>query len=185
MTIEARLMTADELAQLPDDGMRHELVSGELRTMPPTGLDHAEHEIEIGASLKVHVKVRRLGRVYVGDPGFILRADPDTVRAPDVAFIRLDRLPDGRSPTGYYYGAPDLAVEVISPNDRYTQVEEKVAEWLEHGARLVFVVNPRRKSVAVHRPGEPIRVLGVGDVLDGEDVVPGWSMPLSDLFDQE
>jgi Uma2 family endonuclease len=74
-------------------------------------------------------------------------------------------------------------VEVISPNDRLTKVADKVTEWLEHGAKLVFVVNPRRKTVDVHRPGQQPRTLGVDDVLDGEDVVPGWSMAVRDLFD--
>jgi Uma2 family endonuclease len=184
MTVNSKLMTADELAQLPDDGLRHELVRGELRTMPPTGLDHADRENVLGGALGFYVRAHRLGRVYTGDPGFRLTTNPDTVRAPDVAFVRRDRLPEGRSPLGYFNGAPDLAVEVISPNDRYTEVNEKVAEWLEHGAQLVFVVDPRRQSVAVHRPGQPIRVFGIDDVLDGEDVVPGWTMAVRDLFDQ-
>jgi Uma2 family endonuclease len=84
---------------------------------------------------------------------------------------------------GYVPGAPDLAVEVVSPNDLCTEVDEKVAEWLEHGARLAFVVNPRRQTVAVHRPDQTMRTLGIDDVLDGEDVVPGWSMAVRDLFD--
>ena len=184
MTIDTKLMTADELWHLPDDGMRHELVRGELRTMPPTGLDHADRENVIGSSLGSHVRSHRLGRVYTGDPGFRLTTNPDTVRAPDVAFIRRDRLPNGRSPLGYFAGAPDLAVEVISPNDLYQEVADKVAEWLEHGTRLVFVVNPRRQTVTVHRPDQTTRELGIDDVLDGEDVVPGWSMAVRDLFDQ-
>jgi Uma2 family endonuclease len=85
---------------------------------------------------------------------------------------------------GYWQGAPDLAVEVISPNDLYAEVDEKVAEWLEHGTRLVFVVNPRRRTVAVHRSGQPVRILSEADVLDGEAVVPGWSLPVRDLFAQ-
>jgi Uma2 family endonuclease len=85
--------------------------------------------------------------------------------------------------TGYFPGAPDLVVEVISPNDRYAEVDEKIAEWLAHGAKLVFEVNPRRKTVEVHRPGQPSRILGINDILDGEDVVPGWSLAVRDLFD--
>jgi Uma2 family endonuclease len=183
MTTETRLMTADELLQLPDDGMRHELVRGELRTMPPTGSDHGEHTSVFDGSIGSFVRANRLGRVLTGEPGFVLRSDPDTVRAPDIAFIRRDRAPEGRLPGGYFHGAPDLVVEVISPNDRYTDVDDKVAEWLEHGVLIVFVVNPRRQTVAVHRPGQPIRVLGMDDTLSGEDVVPGWSMAVRDLFD--
>lgn len=91
----------------------------------------------------------------------------------------------GRGPLGYFHGVPDLAVEVISPNDLYTEVDEKIGEWLEHGTQMLFVVNPRRKTVSVHRPGQPVHALGVGDVLSGEDVVPGWSRPVRELFGQD
>jgi len=117
-----------------------------------------------------------------GDVGFRLATDPDTVRAPDVAFVRRERVLAAGRVTGYWSGAPDLVVEVISPNDLYTEVEEKVAECLEHGARLVFVLNPRRRTVAVHRPDRPLRTLTVDDTLDGEDVVPGWTLPVRALF---
>ena len=117
-----------------------------------------------------------------GEPGFLLTINPDTVRAADVAFVRRERLEGVGRVRGYWDGAPDLAVEVISPNDLYTEVDEKVAEWLEYGTRLVFVVNPRRRTVAVHRPGQPVRILSENDLLDGEDVVPGWTLPTRDLF---
>ena len=180
MAIEPRLMTAEELLRLPDDGLRHELVRGELRTMSPPGFEHGEVAGDFYGSLWQYVRARQLGRV-VGEVGFLLATGPDLVRAPDVAFVRRDRLPDVRV-RGYWPGAPDLVVEVISPNDLYTEVDEKVAEWLEHGTRLVFVVNPQRRTVAVHRPGQPVGILGVEDVLDGEDVVPGRTLPVRDLF---
>jgi len=104
------------------------------------------------------------------------------VRAPDVAFVRRERVEAAGRVTGYWPGAPDLVVEVISPNDLYTEVDEKIAEWLEHGARLVFVVNPRRQTVAVHRPGQPTRTLAGEDLLAGEDVVPGWTLRVRELF---
>src|SRR5205807_2246623 len=110
---------------------------------------------EFDTSLRSYVKAHKLGRVFAGEPGFVLTTDPDTVRAPDVAFIGRERLAETGVPTGYFRGVPDLAVEVISPNDRYTRVAEKIAEWLDYGTRLVFVVDPRRKSVDVHRPGQP------------------------------
>ena len=106
------------------------------------------------------------------------------MRAPDVAFVRRERVLAAGRVDAFWRGAPDLAVEVISPNDLYTEVDEKVAEYLEHGARLVFVVNPRRRTVAEHRPGEPVRVLTVEDTLDGHDVVPGWSLAVRDLFEE-
>jgi Uma2 family endonuclease len=182
MTVEQKLMTADDLLNMPDDGMRHELVRGKLRTMPPGSLGHAGRSLDIAASLRSVVRSKDLGLVTAGEAGFRLTSDPDTVRSPDAAFVRRERLAGINLERGYYPGAPDLAVEVISPNDLYTEVDEKVAEWLEHGTRLVFVVNPRRRTVAVHRPGRDVRILGVDDVLDGEDVVPGWTLPVRELF---
>jgi Uma2 family endonuclease len=184
MTVNAKLMTADELLALPDDGTRRELVRGELRTMPPGGLEQGDRSSVLDGSLGVYVRARKLGRVFTNEPGFVLNTDPDTVRSPDLAFIRAERLRETGVPGGYYrHGAPDLAVEVISPNDRYTEVGEKVAEWLEHGALLVFVVDPRRRTVAVHRHDGSVRMLGLNDVLDGEEVVPGWSLPVRELFE--
>jgi Uma2 family endonuclease len=182
VAVEPRLMTADQLLRLPDDGQRHELVRGELRAMPPAGDEHGSIASDLHASLAPYVRAHDLGRTYIAETGFRLTTDPDTVRAPDVAFVRRERVEATGRLSGYRPGAPDLVVEVISPNDRYTEVDEKVAEWLEHGARLVFVVNPRRRTVAAHRPGQPVRVLGEGDTLDGEDVVPGWTLAVRDLF---
>ena len=182
MAVEPGLLTAEALLRLPRDGRRHELVRGELRTMPPTGWEHGRVTIKLAVSLEPYVQTHQLGEVVTGEPGFRLTIDPDTVRAADVAFVRRERLAAAGRVRGYWQGAPDLAVEVISPHDLYTEVEEKVAEWLEHGSRLVFVVNPRRRTVAVHRPGQPVRILAENDVLDGEDVVPGWTLPVRDLF---
>jgi Uma2 family endonuclease len=184
MTVEQKLMTAGELMRLPRDGMRHELVRGALRTMPPGSWGHGRDSSKLDRSLGNHVEAYGLGEVATNEPGFLLTTNPDTVRAPDVAFVRRERLDQADPERGYYPGPPDLAVEVISPNDLYTDVDEKVAEWLEYGTRLVLVVNPRRKSVAVHRPGRDVRMLGVEDMLDGEDVVPGWSLAVRDLFDE-
>ncbi len=183
MTIESRLMTADELARLPRGRARHELVRGELRTMAPASFPHGNQANELHLSLGVYVRTHRLGKAYSSEIGFRLMSDPDTVRAPDVAFLSTETLAAAGDVQGYFPGSPDLVVEVISPNDLYTEVDEKVGEWLEHGARLVFVVNPRRKTVAVHRPGQPMHTLGLDDVLTAEDVVPGWTLPVRDLFD--
>ena len=182
MAVQPKLMTADDLLRLPNDGMRHELVRGELRTMPPAGYEHGWSTGKLDRSLGNFVEAHGLGDVLPGDVGFRLTTDPDTVRAPDVAFVSAERVRAAGRPLGYFPGAPDLVVEVISPNDLYTEVEDKVAEWLEHGARLVFVVNPRRRTVAVHRPDRPLRILTIDDTLDGEDVVPGWKLPLRELF---
>jgi Uma2 family endonuclease len=182
MSVEQKLMTAADLLRLPRGRARHELVRGELRTMPPGGWEHGREGADVLVSLANHARDHALGGVTGGDTGFLLTTNPDTVRAPDVGFVRRERVPARGSHRGYFLGAPDLAVEVISPNDLYTEVDEKVAEWLEHGTRLVFVVNPRRRTVAVHRADGSVRILTVEDVLDGEDVVPGWTLPVRDIF---
>jgi len=182
MATTERLLTADELLNLPDDGQRHELIAGELRTMAPSGGQHGRVTMRLSTPLDHHVTTHGLGWLFTAETGFLLRRQPDTVRAPDVAFVRQERVDAVGEVTGYWPGAPDLAVEVISPNDRYAEVDEKVAVWLEYGTRLVLVVNPRRRTVAVHRVGAPVRVLTENDTLDGEDVVPGWTLPVRALF---
>jgi Uma2 family endonuclease len=182
MATTERLLTADELLDLPDDGQRHELIAGELRTMALRGGQHGWVTMRLSAPLYQHVTTHGLGWIFTAETGFVLRTQPDTVRAPDVAFVRQERVQEVGEVTGYWPGAPDLAAEVISPNDRYGAVDEKVAAWLESGTRLVLVVNPRRRTVAVHRPGAPPRMLTENDTLDGEDVVPGWALPVRALF---
>lgn len=176
-------MTAEELLRLPDDGQRHELIAGELRTMAPTGAEHGGTAADFTVDLGRYVRAHQLGRVLTGAPGFLLTTDPDTVRAPDVAFIRRERIEAAGRVTGYWPGTPDLAVEVVSPNDLYTEVAEKVATWLAHGTRMVIVVDPRRRAVAVHRAPTQVRHLTADDVIDGEDVVPGWRLAVRDLFE--
>ena len=185
MDAHARRMTAAELRCLPDDGLRHELVAGELRTMAPSGGEHGWVTSDIHVSLATYVLAQGLGRVFAAETGFLLASNPDTVRAPDVAFVRRERVRAvGRQP-GYWPGAPDLAIEVVSPSDRPREVAEKVATWLRHGTQMVIEVDPRRHTVAVHRPGQPVRVLSEADILDGEDVVAGWSLPVRGLFADE
>jgi Uma2 family endonuclease len=182
VAVERRAMTAEELARLPDDGMRRELVRGEPRAMSPSGWEHGSITGRLAASLIPFVEEHDLGEVAVGDVGCILASDPDLVRAPDVAFIRRDRAPEGGLARGFFRGAPDLVVEVISPNDRYGDVAEKVADWHAHGTRPVGVVDPRWRTVGLHRPGEPARTLGDGDTIEGGDAVPGWSLAAGTLF---
>lgn len=182
MATKTQLMTADELLRMPDDGFRYELVRGELRKMAPASHTHGRFEANFIGPLFQHVKANNLGAVYGADTGFKLASDPDTVRAPDGAFIRRERVEEIGDAPGYWPGAPDLAVEVISPGDTYTEVEEKVFAWLEAGARMVVVLNPRRRSVTVYRSLTDIVVLNENNVLDGGDVVPGWSVPVKDLF---
>lgn len=177
-----QLMTAEELLRMPDDGFRCELVKGELRHMPPAGQEHGKITAILTGSLVQHVLARNLGTVYAAETGFRIAADPDTVRAPDVAFIRRERLEETGEGKGFWPGAPDLAIEVISPGDSYAEVEEKVSDWLAAGARMVIVVNPQQRTAKVYRSLTEIAVLTESDTLDGSEVVPGWMMPLKAVF---
>jgi Uma2 family endonuclease len=182
MTKTTQLMTAEELFHMPDDGFRYELLRGELRRMSPAGPRHGRIAINITTPLDQYVRFHRLGTVYAAETGFQLATDPDIVRAPDIAFVRRERVEEVGDVESYWPGAPDLAVEVISPNDTYTAVEEKVYDWLDAGARMVIVVNPRRHLVTVYRSLTQITVLTEHDTLDGGDVVPGWTMSVAEVF---
>ena len=175
-------VTAEDLYRLPRRGGRHSLIIGELRTMPPAGGEHGSVAMHLAASLYQAVSAHNLGRVYAAETGFLLATNPDTVLAPDAAFIRQERVVQMGHITGFIPAAPDLAVEVISPYDTYTEVEEKVSLWLQHGTQMVVVVNPRRRGVTVYRPGRPVLFLTEHDELSGNDVVPGWSVRIQDLF---
>ena len=178
---ERRLMTAEELFNMPDDGFSYELVRGELRKMAPAGSEHGDISSDMHLSLGAYVRANNLGRTRIAEPGFILERDPDSVRAPDIAFVRQERLDALGRTARFWPEAPDLAIEVISPTDRYTEVNEKVADYLAAGTRMVVVVNPRNRTVNVHTPDGAI-TLTISDTLDGGDVVPGWQMPVADIF---
>ena len=176
-----RPMTADELLAMPDDGFRYELVRGELIKMSPASPFHSECALTIGASLMMRVEANRLGRVYGADAGFLLAFNH--VRAPDAAFVRAERADKvSRGTPGFFPGPPDLAVEVISPSDRLTEVNAKVAEWLAAGTLAVVVVNPRNLTVRIHRSQTDVVILNADDVLEVQDIVPGWRMAVANIF---
>lgn len=180
MSQAARLVTAEELADYPDS-KHYELVRGVPRVCEPPGGLHGRLAGKIAARLLDHVERLGLGTVLV-ESGYVLRRGPDTVRGPDVSFISVTRLPPDQIPEQFIPGAPDLAVEILSPTSRWSEVEEKVADYLAGGTRLVWVVEPRERRVVVRYPDRPPRTLTAGDVLDGEDVVPGFALALADLF---
>lgn len=180
MATQTQLVTAEELLMMPHNGMRLELVRGELRKMPPAGDEHGELAHELGYYLSKYVREHGLGKVYAAETGFRIGTNPDTVRAPDVAFISRDRLTP-RQP-GFRALAPDLIAEVNSPNDRPSEVAEKVADWLHAGVRMVLVVDPRKRTVTVYRSLTDTAVLTEADQLGGGDVVPGWRLAVRDLF---
>lgn len=173
-------MTAEQLLELPDDGMRHELVEGVLRTTAPAGARHGLIAARLLVRLGTFVQTHRLGEFFAAETGFRLRRDPDTVRAPDVAFVGADRAAEAGVP-GFPALAPDLVAEVVSPSDRAVDVVGKALAWLDAGVRLVWVVDPQNRTVTVYRQ-DGVAVLRGGDVLDGEDVLPGFALPLEELW---
>ena len=182
MTTEKALLTAEDLLDLPDDECRYELLDGELVKMAPTGGKHGQVLINIGIALGAYVKRQDLGIVLGGDPGIILRRNPDRVRAPDVCFIARERIPPEGLPDGYLELIPDLVIEVVSPNDRATQVQDKIEEWLRAGVRLVWAVYPGTRSVVAYQSLSAIRVYTESETLDGAPVLPDFTCSVASLF---
>jgi Uma2 family endonuclease len=180
MATTESITTADQLFQAPGLG-RAELVRGELIMMTPAGSEHGSIVVNITVPLATHVKQNALGRVFSADTGFRIAHDPDTVRSPDVAFVQNNRL-ESPLARGFFQGAPDLAVEVVSPSDRASEVLAKVHDWLDAGCRAVWVVDPETRTVTVYRNRSQIYVLGVSEQLSGEDVVPGFTLPVAEIF---
>ena len=183
MSTKARV-TAEDLWRLGEGDVRRELVNGEIVEMAPVGGIHGQVTGKVYRRLADHVERRGGGEVLVGDVGFVLNlpGDPERVRAPDVAFVSTARLPGGRLPQGFLPGAPDLAVEVLSPSDNPVDVQQKVRDYLDGGTRLVWVIAPQPKSVTAYRADGTARLLHEQEQLDGEDVLPGLTIPLAELF---
>jgi Uma2 family endonuclease len=170
---------------MPNDGTRRELIFGELREMTPACGEHGEIAMRFPARLAVYIEDNSLGVANAAETGFILGRNPDTVRAPDFAFIRQERIEAIAREGGYIQGAPDLAIELISPNDAYTEVESKVEDWLRAGCRMVVLVNPRSRSLKVYRGRNDMSQLGLSDVFDGGNVVPGFQLPVKRIFGEK
>jgi Uma2 family endonuclease len=182
MTATARPMSADDLWKLPADDLRHELVRGELRTMAPAGFRCGVVGTNLAVTLANHVKAHRLGAVVGADTGFVLNRNPDTLRAPDVGFVCAKRITSQEQTIKFWEGPPDLAVEVVSPSDTLDEIDEKVDDYLESGTRLIWVVNPRRQTVTVCRPGQQPLLLRDADTLEGYDVVGGFACRVGEIF---
>ena len=182
MTQTLQRSTASELFAMPHDGFRYELVKGELRKMSPSGSEHAVIIGKLTVRLGRHVEANDLGIYFGAEAGFKIASDPDTVRAPDLAFVSSRRIPEGGIPKNFWTGAPDLAVEVVSPGDTSREVKEKVKDWLDAGTRAVWIVNPRRRTVAVYRSMKDVTVLSEGDELEGGEVVHGFRCKVSEIF---
>ena len=178
---ERKLMTADELLKLPKgDGRRFELIRGVLIEKMPVGDPHCEAVALTSAAMVNYARSNRYGVVRTGEPGYWLDRDPDTVRAPDVAWFAPGRLTRGRR--GYPEIVPDLAIEIKSPSNSWPEITAKAYMWLSYGSREAWVGDPETISVRIYRPNAAPVVLGADDVLDGGDLLPGFSIPVRDLF---
>jgi Uma2 family endonuclease len=175
------LMTADELLCLNLPNKRTELLAGHLVVREPAGPRHGEAAARLLAAIAAHVYPRKLGRVFAAETGFWLHTNPDTVRAPDVAFVRSARFPE-LSDRGYATMAPDLAVEVLSPDDRPREVRDKVAAWINAGTLLVWVVDPVKCTARVYRADGTDSVVGESGELRGEEVLTGFVCELASIF---
>lgn len=183
MATKARV-TAQDLWRMGEGDVRRELVDGEVREMAPVGWSHGQVTGRFYRRIVDHVDQHGSGEVAVGDVGFVLSlpTDPERVRAPDIGFVGRQRLPEGRRRQGFFVGAPDLAVEVLSPSDDPVEVQQKVRDYLEAGTRLVWIAAPEARTVTVYRPDGSARLLREHESLDGEDVLPGLTIPLSEIF---
>lgn len=175
------LITAEELLKMGDIG-RCELVKGEIIRMSPAGHVHGKIAMEIGRFLSNYVVENRLGVVYAAETGFIISRNPDTVRAPDAMFVSTERLSEISETDSFLSIAPDLAVEVISPSDPWTEVEEKLDEYFRAGVKLIWVLEPKTKRAYVYRSPTAVRILSESETLSGEEIVPSFEISVSKLF---
>lgn len=181
MAIATKLMTAEEFMLLPDDGVRHELVRGEVFSRSHRTWECGEIAGNIGATIKTYLLPNRIGQVALG-VGAIVARNPDTVRAPDVSFLGMARIPHGERMNRYVDGVPDLCVEIPSDTNSRSDIREKLGEYFAGGAKLVWVVDPDDRSVKVYRDAANARVVKEDAALDGGDVLPGFSCPVSKFF---
>lgn len=175
-----RLLTAEEFERLPDDDFKYELVEGRVVKMSPPGARHGAIAVRLGHLLYDYVDDRKLG-VVMTETGYTLQRDPDTVRGPDLSFVRAERLSDGL-PRGFFSGPPDFVVEIVSPDDRLRELRDKAAEYLMRGVHLVWVVDPVRKRVTQYSTGCDPVIFTIGDQLDGGNVIPGFRCDVSAIL---
>jgi Uma2 family endonuclease len=178
-----RAMTAEQLARLPSGrGERYELIHGELRTMTAAGFLHGQVVSEAHGIIWSFIKPRKLGGLVGAETGFKLERHPDHVRAPDIGFVARERLPALRQRSGFLELAPDFAVEVVSPNDTWSELREKVADWLAHGTKVVWVLDPPTRTAEIWRTDGRIDRRAGDDEMDAEPVLPGFRCRVSELF---
>lgn len=183
MITEIKLITAEELELIPQNDAHVELVKGEIVKMPPAGHEHGEVAGTMFAVIHTFVRRNKLGKVYAAETGFILARNPDTVRALDAAFVSAARAAQQTRRAGFFDGAPDLAVEVVSPEDTIGEIDARVIEYLDAGTRLVWIVHPRTRTITIYRSLDDVRVLTANDTMDGGDVLPGFAVAVKEIFE--
>ncbi len=181
MAETTRLVTAADLERFPHDDRRYELVEGRVVRMTPVGYTHSRVVARLLSMLERHVREAHLG-VAATELGFKLRSNPDTVRAPDVAFIRRERIPPA-DPKGFWHGPPDVAAEVLSPDETAPEIRSKVAEYLGAGVRLVLVVDPKDRTVTTYRSLTAAVTVQLGERIDLDEVIPGFRCDVRDIFE--
>lgn len=181
-TAKPKLLTADDLLFLYSKGVRGELIRGVLHETMPAGLRHGKIVIRLGGRLDSHVQPAGLGTVFGSDTGVLLERNPDTVREPDVAYVSAERLPLDVEIAGYCPVAPDLVAEIVSPSDSEEDVDNKALMWLHFGVRMALVINPETGTIRVRQPDLPTAILTMDDILEGGEVLPGFSCPVREIL---
>lgn len=182
MATSEKLLTAEEFEALPDDGKRYELIDGELREMAPTVNWHGEVETNLTTLLHTHSRAHGLGRVSCGEVLFIVRRNPDRVRAADIAFIRQERVPPLEARQHIMEVIPDLVVEILSKSETIEEVNDRIDDWLGAGVQMLWIVDPYRRMVTIFRPGHDPVLVGEHGILEGDPVIPGFRCPVAELF---
>ncbi|MGH2562605.1 MAG: Uma2 family endonuclease [Thermomicrobiales bacterium] len=176
------LMTADELLRMQSDEFRYDLIRGELRRMSPAGFRHGKIAMRVSIPLGLFVDEHDLGDIVAAETGFRLDRHPEVVLGPDLAFVRAGRIPPDADQDRYLELAPDLVLEVVSPGTPFDEVMEKVDLYVQYGVPLVWLALPKRRVVMVFAVGQPSITLHEDDILDGGDVLPGFRLPVADIF---
>lgn len=182
MTITSeKTWTDQEFMALPDDGNRYEIVNGELIIMGNSGMEHGNIGLFLGGAIELHVRSHKLGSTCDSSTAFKMKTG--NKRSPDISFVAKERLQGlKRLPKGFFEGAPDLAVEIISPSNTFEEIHNKLVEYFDSGCRLAWVIHPDEQSALIYRQPQPDRLLKISDNLEGEEVIPGFTMPMVDLF---